>query len=81
MKKIIYLVLWGLLGLIFSFIIHAIIELVYLKYAKPDSIHWVKVFNGSCALPLWLIYLLPILFIILGLWAGIFFYKNIYIKR
>jgi len=78
MKKTIYIILWALTGLLLSFIFHAIIELLYLKYADPAKVHWVSVFGGICALPIWLIYLLPILFIAFGLFAGFYFWKVIY---
>lgn len=78
MKKVIYIILWVILGLILSFILHAVIELIYLKFADPEKLHWVTVFGGVCSLPLWLICLLPILGIIFGLWAGFFAWKKIY---
>jgi uncharacterized protein YneF (UPF0154 family) len=81
MKKIIYVILWVVLGLILSFIAHAGIEIQYLKYANAYNltVHWVL--SGACALPLWLIVLLPILGIAFGLWAGFFFYRKVYIDH
>jgi hypothetical protein len=81
MKKIIYIILWVLLGLLISFILHAIIELLYLKFTNPVNLHWTKVFGGVCALPFWLIYLLPILGLIFGIWAGFFFWQVVYVKQ
>ncbi len=80
MKKTIYIILWALLGLIFSFIFHALIELLYLKFADPIDIHWSTVFGGVCALPMWFIYLLPISFIALGIYAGFYFWNVVYKK-
>ena len=81
MKKTIYIISWVVLGLILSFILHAGIEMLYIKYVNPADLKWVTVFGGSCFLPVWLIYLLPILGIIFGLWAGIFFWKMVYTRR
>jgi len=66
MKKIVYIILWVFLGLILSFIFHALIEIIYLNYTKAHNLtlHWTL--SGACALPLWLIFLLPLLGIIFG---------------
>ena len=78
MKKIIYIILWLLFGLIISFIFHAIIEMIYLNWALKNNIDVRWVLNGDCALPLWLIILLPILGIIFGLWCGFVAWRKIY---
>lgn len=81
MKKIVYLILWIILGLILSFIFHAVIEILYLSWADKNNIVVNWVLNGACALPLWLIILLPILFAILGLWLGLIAWRKIYIEH
>jgi hypothetical protein len=77
-KKIIYIIAWIILGLLLSFIFHGTIELIYLKYASPANLNEVSVFGNVCFLPIWLIYLLPILGIIFGLCTGFFFWKKVY---
>jgi len=78
--KAIYVLLTVVFFLIISFIIHAIIELLYLWWAQSVSteIVWTGVFGKSCALPLWLIYLLPIVAIFVGIGLGFFWWKKIY---
>lgn len=80
MKRIFYLVLWIILGLILSFIFHAIIEIIYLNWAKKNDLAVNWVLNNTCALPLWLIFLLPIFGIIFGLWCGLISWQKIYKK-
>jgi dolichol kinase len=82
MKKTIYIILAAFLGLILSFIAHAVIEIVYLSWAEEHArtVKWVTVWGGNCALPLWLIYLLPILGIIFGIILGFFWWKKVYGK-
>ncbi|MEK7143065.1 MAG: hypothetical protein AAB785_02550 [Patescibacteria group bacterium] len=82
MKKFIYLSLATALGLILSFIAHAIIEILYLRWASSNQINiiWTNVGDGACALPPVLIYLLPILGAGFGLWLGFVWWKKIYGK-
>ena len=81
MKKFVYIILWVILGLVLSFVAHAIIEILYLRWANNNNvvIHWVL--NGDCALPLWLIIILPILGIIVGLWCGFVAWRKIYVEH
>ncbi|MDP1538817.1 MAG: hypothetical protein Q8M00_02180 [bacterium] len=80
MKKIIFVVLAIILGIILSFLIHAIIEILYLTWAmKTDAaIEWVSVFGegDKCALPIWLIYLFPVLGIVFGFWLGLYLWQK-----
>jgi len=78
MKKIFYIILWIIFGLILSFILHALIEMIYLNWADKNNITVNWALNGDCALPLCLIILLPIIGIIFGLWGGLRLGKNIY---
>ncbi len=77
-KKIVYLILWIFLGFILSFIFHAIAEMIYLRWTEENNLVVNWVLNGACALPLWLIIILPILGIIFGLWCGLKAWKKIY---
>jgi uncharacterized membrane protein YeaQ/YmgE (transglycosylase-associated protein family) len=81
MKKAVYIILWIILGLVLSFIAHAIIEILYLRWANNNniSVHWIL--NGNCALPLWLIIALPILGIIFGLFCGFVAWRKIYAEH
>lgn len=78
--KAIYILLTVILGIILSFIAHAVIEMVYLWWAKSAGVEicWTKIFGSSCALPWWLIISLPILGIILGLFLGFWWWGKIY---
>lgn len=80
MIKFLYIFLTTILGLILSFIVHAAIELLYLWWAgaADKEVIWTEIFGKSCALPLWLIYLLPIAGIIFGIWLGFIWWKKIY---
>ncbi len=79
-KKIIYIILWSFLGLILSFIAHAIIEILYLNYALAHNLTVTWALGGACALPLWLIILLPVLGIIFGLYLGLLSWHKVYKK-
>ena len=81
MKKVVYVILWIFLGLILSFIFHAAIEIFYLRWAEKNSVAISWVLNGACALPLWLIILLPILGIIFGLCLGLIAWQKIYVEK
>lgn len=82
MKKTIYIILAAFLGLLLSFITHGVIEIIYLNWAEKNNVavKWVTVWGGSCSLPIWLIYLLPILGIIFGIGLGFLWWKKIYGK-
>ncbi|HLB95282.1 MAG TPA: hypothetical protein VJK26_00010 [Patescibacteria group bacterium] len=83
MKKIIYLAATAFLGLILSFIGHAVLEIVYLNWLNRHElpVKWTAVLGGgTCALPPLLIYLLPILGIIGGIFLGLFWWQKVYEK-
>ena len=78
-KRLLYLSLTVLLGLLLSFIAHAAIEVAFLRYAATNYIEitWV---NG-CTLPVWLKIALPILGIIGGYFLGVHWWRIIYIEK
>lgn len=80
MKKNIFIILAIILGIILSFLVHAIIEILYLNWAIKTNtiIEWVSVFGEGkqCALPLWLIYFLPLLGIVFGFRLGFYLWKK-----
>ncbi len=54
MKRTLYLILSSVLGIVFSYLLHAIIEIVYLGWAVKNDrpITWTMHFGiGPCALP------------------------------
>jgi hypothetical protein len=75
MKKAFYLILFSILGVLFSFIVHAVIEIFYLKYVS--HIVW----SGGCALPVWLKYGLPILGAIAGFLLGRIGWRIVYVEK
>jgi hypothetical protein len=75
MKKAIYLILFTILGILFSFIVHAVIEILYLKYATH------VVWSSGCALPAWLKYGLPILGAIGGFLLGRIGWRIVYVEK
>jgi len=83
MKKTIYITLAAVLGLLLSFIAHAGIEILYLNWAEKYDlpIKWVTIGSAGCALPLWLIVLLPILGILGGVLLGFFGWKKVYLEQ
>jgi len=67
-KKIGKIILWGIVGLIVGFILHGIIEIIYLNIVDPMEVRWVL--NGACSLPLWVIFGLPIITISTSIYFG-----------
>ena len=83
-KKIIYVTAATVLGLLLSFIIHAIAESLYLNWAiKNDAaITWHTVFNqGQCALPLLVVYGLPVLGALSGFLSGRLWWRLVYVDK
>lgn len=79
----IYVVAWMVLGLLLSFIAHALLEMSYIKYALARGIVLLNHMawgQGFCALPVWLQSLLLVGGIIGGYLAGIFFWRVIYVE-
>ncbi|MFA6493261.1 MAG: hypothetical protein WCV58_03940 [Patescibacteria group bacterium] len=81
MKKVSYIILWIFLGLILSFGLHAIIEVIYLGWAQKHNVIVSWALSGSCALPLWLIILLPVLGMIFGIYCGLKAWQKIYVEK
>jgi H+/Cl- antiporter ClcA len=79
LKKAAYLCAATILGILLSFIAHAIIEIVYLHRAESQG--KVVTFYGSCALPPVLQILLLALGAIGGFLLGRFWWRKVYIER
>ena len=82
-KKIIYIKLFALLGLLFSLLLHAAIESIYLNVLARDGTNptWHSMFGLSCALPVWLVLALPIAGILAGIWCGFQGWRIVYIEK
>lgn len=81
-----YLTLSAVLGILLSFIAHALLELWYLASAESAgtiaSIVWTKHFGlGSCALPLSLQYGLFIVGLVGGFLLGRVWWRWVYVER
>ena len=76
-KKIVYLSLSVILGIILSFNVHAFLEMAYLRWAMTENRE--VVFYGGCALPDWAQILLWLLGIFSGYFVGKFWWRKIYI--
>ena len=84
MKKIVYIISSIFLSLQLSFLVHALIESLYIKYALAEG----KVLENTkflgklyCVLPNWLNYGLLILAIISGYFLGQYWWRVVYIEK
>jgi len=78
-QKIVYLFFWIILGIILSFLFHALVELIYLNWAEKQE--KMVVFYGSCALNPFLQIGILIIGICGGFAMGCFCWQKIYIER
>ncbi|HEY4495913.1 MAG TPA: hypothetical protein VJC04_00955 [Candidatus Paceibacterota bacterium] len=79
LKKTIYLIATAILGIILSFVVHAIIEITYLSLAsgQGQTVH----FYGGCAL-LPIIQIGLLLFgVVGGIYLGNYWWRKVYIER
>lgn len=84
-KKALYLLLSTLLGTILSFIAHAAIEMIYLKYLEDNNIEVIPAYffgkTAWCALPLWIQASLLVIGIIGGYLLGLTWWKWVYVDK
>ena len=78
-KKIIYLFASTILGLVLSFIVHALIEINYLSWAAKHG--YIVVSFGSCFLPPWFQAVIWILGAAGGFLMGKFWWRKLYVER
>jgi hypothetical protein len=79
LKKAVYLCATTFLGVMLSFITHAIIEISYLRaLARAGRL---AVFYGGCALPPMLQTALLVLGIFGGFFLGRFWWRKLYVER
>jgi len=83
MKKSVYIIITSVLGLLLSFIVHAIIEVKYLDWLETQGLraHWYGIFGKSCALPPLFNYSLFITGVLFGIWLGFIWWDLVYVKR
>ncbi len=79
LKKVIYLIASIILGLLLSFIAHALIEIGYLRWVLNQG--QLAPFYGGCALAPWFQAALWASGIIGGFILGRFWWRKIYIER
>ncbi len=81
-KRSFYYLCTTILGMLVSFGLHAVIELLYLRWADASHhvIRWYHVFGGSCALHPAVAYGLLALGILLGALAGPIWWRWVYIE-
>ena len=82
MKKVVYLIIFAVLGLLFAFLIHALIEIWYINLLLKDFSKYSLGFSWS---QWYLIHhiISAILFIIggvAGFWQGKFWWRKIYAR-
>jgi hypothetical protein len=83
-KKIFYIGLTIFLGLLLSFILHALVEVLYLNYAFANNLSIQGTYFlgvGWCALPVWTQYTFPVLGIGGGYFLGLYWWDLVYIKK
>lgn len=84
MKHTIYLFFTTVLGVLVSYIAHALIEIWYLRWAQDTEreIVWTKHLGfASCALPIWVQYGLLALGLLGGYWSGRTGWRIVYIEH
>ncbi len=83
MKKNIYVVIAIFLGVFLSFIIHAVIEIIYIKYSLNNGAALANhpMFGKHCVLPHWLNYGLLVVGIVGGFFLGLYWWKVVYIQK
>jgi len=84
MKKTIYIILTIFLGLLLSFILHALVELVYINIMLARGLevqgsYFLGV--GWCALPIWVQYTFPAMGIIGGYFLGKTWWRIVYVEH
>lgn len=83
-KKTIYILLTIFLGVILSFLAHALIEINYIKYLLARGLapaNQMVFGQGYCALPIWLQIGLPLIALIGGYFLGQWWWRVVYIEH
>lgn len=79
LKKIVYLFATTFLGVLLSFLVHAIIEMSYLSWAWKNN--YAVTFYGGCALHPMLQSVIWILGVVGGFLLGCFWWQKVYIDK
>lgn len=78
-KKFLYLLASMILGLLFSILAHALIEINYIAWSLKHD--YVVKFYGSCALPPLLQIMLVVDGVAGGLWLGQLWWEKVYVQK
>lgn len=78
-KKTIYLISATILGLLLSFLAHALIEIEYLSWAGSHGV--AVTFHNACALAPWLQIALWVLGALGGFFLGLWWWRWVYVER
>ncbi|MFA6105371.1 MAG: hypothetical protein WC725_02100 [Patescibacteria group bacterium] len=84
LKKYFYIFSWVVLGLMLSFLAHAIIEIKMIEYALRKNIilyNYTAFGSGYCVLPTVVQFTLIATGVIGGFLAGRYFWRVIYVER
>lgn len=83
MKKTIYIILSMVLGVMLSFLLHALIEFFFLEYARAHSVYvnWNMDLGASCSLPGIVQLAILLLGIIGGYTIGQYWWRIVYVEK
>ncbi len=83
MKKTFYIFISTVLGILLSFLAHALIEVLFLNWADKENltVEWHEYMGKFCALPPALSISLFIAGALLGIWIGFIWWKIVYIEK
>ena len=83
MKKTIYVMLTIFLGILLSFLMHALIEFTFLEYARVHGIrvNWNMALGASCSLPGFVQLLIIFLGALGGYFLGQYWWKIVYVEK
>lgn len=78
-KKVVYLILFAILGILFSILIYALIETSYLRWTIKKEVD-VKFYNSSAYIILTQSFIF-LLGSVAGYFSGLYWWRKIYIER
>ena len=81
-KRRVYIFLTIILGIILSYIVHAGVELLYLKVAGFENVTWYMHWGfAPCSLPPFVAYSILLIGIIGGYFLGRFWWQLVYVEK
>ena len=84
MKRMVYIASWMVLGFLLGVIAHAGIEIPYIYYAVSHSSSlttYPSIGHATCFLPEWLQVLMIVAGIGGGYYAGVYFWRVLYVEK